>query len=245
MSPNDPMQRLADFAASLQFASLPAPVVRRTEDLCLDGIASALGGKGARPVESIARFIESMGPEPGPSEVLIHGRGSSARVAAVGNAAASHAVEQDDVHNGSVFHPATVAFPPALAVAQAVRASGHEALTVCVAGDRIAPQCPIHSRREASAPQRRNRPFGVDVKPWPDDRQARHHSGPIPPGAGSGLSRRRGPRARSPHGMAAPRVWRTTIPTGSKSCRHQTLMPKWSGVTRLRWNGYTPQTLQK
>jgi 2-methylcitrate dehydratase PrpD len=50
------------------------------------------------------------------------------------NAAASHVAEQDDVHNGSVFHPATVVFPAALAVAQALGASGPQLLTAAVAG---------------------------------------------------------------------------------------------------------------
>ncbi len=130
----DPTQTLADFAAGLAFDAIPEPVVRRTEDLFLDWFASALAGKGARPVESIARFIETMGPAGGPSEILIHRRGSSPLVAAIANAAASHFAEQDDVHNGSVFHPATVVFPAALAVAQAIGASGRELLAACVAG---------------------------------------------------------------------------------------------------------------
>ena len=50
------------------------------------------------------------------------------------NAAAAHVVEQDDVHNGSVFHPAAVVFPPALAVAQALGRSGRDLLTAAVAG---------------------------------------------------------------------------------------------------------------
>jgi 2-methylcitrate dehydratase PrpD len=50
------------------------------------------------------------------------------------NAAASHVAEQDDVHNGSVFHPATVVFPAALAVAQALGRSGKDLLTASVAG---------------------------------------------------------------------------------------------------------------
>ncbi len=50
------------------------------------------------------------------------------------NAAASHVAEQDDVHNGSVFHPATVVFPVALAWAQALGASGRQLLTAAVAG---------------------------------------------------------------------------------------------------------------
>ncbi len=134
MNEPDPTQALANFAADLAFESIPDAVVRRTEDLLLDWFSSALAGKGARPVESIARFIEAMGPSEGPSEILIHRRGVSPLGAATANAAASHFAEQDDVHNGSVFHPATVVFPAALAVAQSIAASGRELLAACVAG---------------------------------------------------------------------------------------------------------------
>ena len=96
----DSTQALSHFAATLSFEAIPASVVRRTEDLFLDWFASALAGKDSRPVESIARFAESMGPVDGPSEILIHRRGTSPLVAAIVNAAASHATEQDDVHNG-------------------------------------------------------------------------------------------------------------------------------------------------
>ena len=130
----DSTQALAHFAATLSFETIPTSVVRRTEDLFLDWFASALAGKDSRPVESIARVAESMGPVDGPSEILIHRRGSSPLIAATVNAAASHVAEQDDVHNGSVFHPATVVFPAALAVAQAIGASGRDLLVASVAG---------------------------------------------------------------------------------------------------------------
>ena len=129
-----PSQTLAEFAATLTFDAIPAPVLRRAEDLFLDWFGSALAGKGARAVEILAAFMESMGPQDGPSEILIHRRRSSPLLAAMANAAASHVAEQDDVHNGSVFHPATVVFPPALAVAQALGRSGQELLTASVAG---------------------------------------------------------------------------------------------------------------
>lgn len=131
---SDPGQALAHFAATLRFEDIPASVLRRTEDLFLDWFGSALAGKGARPVESIARFMESMGPTEGPSEILIHRRGSSPLVAAAINAAASHFAEQDDVHNGSVFHPAAVVFPPVLAVAQALGLGGRDLLRASVVG---------------------------------------------------------------------------------------------------------------
>jgi len=134
MAERPPGETLAAFAASLDIEAIPPAVLDRAEDLMIDWLGSALAGKGARPVESIARFAERMGPSDGPSEVLIHRRGSSPLVAAIANAAASHVVEQDDLHNSSVLHPATVVFPPALAVAQSIGAGGSELLAAVVAG---------------------------------------------------------------------------------------------------------------
>jgi 2-methylcitrate dehydratase PrpD len=54
--------------------------------------------------------------------------------AAMVNAAASHFSEQDDVHNGSVFHPGAVVFPAALATAQDTGASGRDFIAAAVAG---------------------------------------------------------------------------------------------------------------
>jgi 2-methylcitrate dehydratase PrpD len=133
MTPH-PTQTLAQFAASLCFEDIPDSVIRRSEDLFLDWIGSALAGKGARPVETIARFAEQMGPADGASEVLVSRQRSSPYFAAMVNAAASHFAEQDDVHNGSVFHPAAVVFPAALATAQALGRSGREFLAASVAG---------------------------------------------------------------------------------------------------------------
>jgi len=129
-----PSKALAAFAADLSFERIPEAVVRRAEDLMLDWLGSVLAARSARPVQSIQRFAELMGPAEGPSEVLISRRTTSPAFAALVNAAASHYVEQDDVHNGSVFHPAAVVFAPALAVAQAVGASGKQLLTAVVAG---------------------------------------------------------------------------------------------------------------
>ena len=131
---NSPSAELAAFAAGLNFSDIPAPVVRKTEDLLVDWFGSAVAGHGARPVDSITRFALAMGPQSGPSEVIVTRASSSPYLAAMANAAASHMAEQDDVHNGSVFHPATVVFPATLAVAQALGASGVQLLTAAVAG---------------------------------------------------------------------------------------------------------------
>jgi 2-methylcitrate dehydratase PrpD len=130
----DPEKTLAHFAATLRFEDIPPAVLRRTEDLLLDWLGSALAGKGVRPVEIVARFAARMGPVGGDAEVLITRGRTSPLFAAMINAASSHVAEQDDVHNGSVFHPASVVFPPALAVAQALGKSGAALLTAAVVG---------------------------------------------------------------------------------------------------------------
>ncbi|MCZ8408894.1 MmgE/PrpD family protein [Achromobacter dolens] len=129
-----PSATLAAFAANLRFEDIPAPVLRRAEDLLLDCLASILAGASARPVLAIDRYAAAMGPADGPSEILINRRRTSPVFAAMVNAAAAHVVEQDDVHNGSVFHPAAVVFPPVLAVAQALGRSGRDLLVAAVAG---------------------------------------------------------------------------------------------------------------
>ena len=131
---NSPSAELATFACGLRYADIPMPVIRKTEDLLVDWFGSAVAGHGARPVESITRFALAMGPPTGLSEVIVRRASSSPDLAAMANAAASHMAEQDDVHNGSVFHPATVVFPAALAVAQALGSSGAQLLTAAVAG---------------------------------------------------------------------------------------------------------------
>lgn len=125
---------LAEFVAQLRYEDLPEPVIRRTEELLLDWFGSALAGKGARPVESIARFARLMAGGSGRAQVLIHRERLSPYLAAMVNAAASHFIEQDDVHNASVFHPAAVVFPAVLAVAEDLGCSGRDILTASVAG---------------------------------------------------------------------------------------------------------------
>lgn len=129
-----PSATLARFASELHFEDIPSAVIARAEDLLVDWFGSALAGRGARPVVALERFAAAMGPATGPSETLPSRTRTSPLFAALINAAASHVAEQDDVHNGSVFHPGTVVFPPVLAVGQALGVPGRELLTAAVAG---------------------------------------------------------------------------------------------------------------
>lgn len=125
---------LAQFAATLKWDDVPEAVQCKAEDLWVDWFGSVLAGQSARPVQSIARFALSQGPTQGPCEVIGQRSTTSPMMAALANAAASHVAEQDDVHNGSVFHPAAVVFPPTVAVAQSIGASGAQLMAACVAG---------------------------------------------------------------------------------------------------------------
>lgn len=129
-----PSAALAQFAATLQYEDIPEAVVDRCEDLFLDTVGSILAGSTSRPVKAMVAFANQMGPSDGASEDLVQRTKTTPYFAAMVNAASAHLVEQDDVHNGAVFHPGAVVFPPALAVAQAIGASGKEFITACVAG---------------------------------------------------------------------------------------------------------------
>lgn len=129
-----PTQTLSAFLSAIRYEDLPQAVVARTEELFLDWFASALAGKGARPVAVIDGFAAAMGPRDGVAENLLTRRRTSPLFAALVNGAASHFVEQDDLHNSSVLHPGTVVFPAVLAAAQDTGATGKELIAASVAG---------------------------------------------------------------------------------------------------------------
>src|SRR4029077_2728160 len=113
---------------------LPETVISRTEDLFLDWLRAAPSGESARSTTILERFGARMGPAGGPSEIVTTRGRTSPFFAALVNGAASHVVEQDDLHNGSVYHPGTVVFPAVLAAAQEIGASGKDLIAASVAG---------------------------------------------------------------------------------------------------------------
>ena len=119
-------QALTEFLAGLRYEQLPDAVISRTEDLFLDWLGSALASQGSHPIPLFERYAKKMGPASGPAGILVNGTSSSAYFAALVNGASSHLVEQDDLHNSSVLHPATVVFPAVLAAAQDLGKSGRE-----------------------------------------------------------------------------------------------------------------------
>lgn len=99
--------RLVKWAAELRYSDIPDDVIQRTKDFFLDTLGCAIAGRDHPAVSAMVRFAAQMGPSNGKSE-LIDGSQSlttSPAFASLINAAASHVVEQDDLHNRSIMHP--------------------------------------------------------------------------------------------------------------------------------------------
>ncbi|OGM42658.1 hypothetical protein ABOM_008421 [Aspergillus bombycis] len=129
-------ERLATWASGVQYHDIPQDVIQRTKDLFLDWFGCTIAGRHHAAVKAMAVFVQQMGPSQGRSELVDGelGFSTSPAFAAMVNAASSHVVEQDDLHNRSIMHPATVIFPAALAVAQDLEANGRDFITACVVG---------------------------------------------------------------------------------------------------------------
>ncbi len=125
--------QLAAVLAAVRPSDLPPEVINRTTELFLDWFGCCIAGSRSEPVLAIARIARMMG-EGGRIDIIPEGRKGTAYQAAFANAASSHMVEQDDLHNASVVHPATVVFPAALAAAQELGRSGLDLLTAAVVG---------------------------------------------------------------------------------------------------------------
>lgn len=91
----------------LTASTVPEEVWLRIEDLFLDWLGSALASKKSHPIPTLAATARQMGPSDGSAQILTNNTTSSPYWAAWVNAASSHTLEQDDVHNTSVMHPAT------------------------------------------------------------------------------------------------------------------------------------------
>lgn len=125
-------KQLAEYVVSMKYGDIPEDVVEFTKLCILDYFSSAIAGKDMPPIKKIEEMVEALGGNEQAS--LINGGRSSVANAALLNGAASHIVEQDDIHKSSIIHAATVVIPAALAVAEWKKMDGKELITAVVAG---------------------------------------------------------------------------------------------------------------
>lgn len=126
---------LATYHAKLTYEDLPEEVISFAKLCILDYFGSALAGVDKQPIQMISETINEMGGNP--QATLVTGGKSSVLNAALVNGAASHIVELDDIHKGSIIHAATVVVPAALAVAEWKKLSGKDLILAVVLGYEI------------------------------------------------------------------------------------------------------------
>ncbi len=151
MTNTPPEAQLARAALALRWENASPEARKQIKDLFLDWVASALAGsrsKQASTLDRVSRVYGGATGVPGRTDaeaghawgadgvgtIFTDFRRAPALAVALVNAAASHVVEMDDLHNGSIYHPATCVFPAALALAEALDATEEELLTACLAG---------------------------------------------------------------------------------------------------------------
>jgi 2-methylcitrate dehydratase PrpD len=126
-------RRLARFALGLQLADVPAPVVARATDLVLDILGSCLASSTMDFGRAVSDTAGRLGGAP-EATVIGGGRRTGAANAVLANATLAHGLDFDDTREDAIVHTGCVAVPTALAVAEAVGATGRAALEAVIVG---------------------------------------------------------------------------------------------------------------
>src|SRR2546429_282922 len=126
-------RRLARFVIGLRLDDVPSPVVTKAALLALDTLGCALASTRYDFGRAAVQTAERRG---GPQESTLVG--SKVRVAAanavLANATLAHGLDCDDTREDAIVHTGSVAVPTALAVGEALGASGRATLAAMVAG---------------------------------------------------------------------------------------------------------------
>jgi 2-methylcitrate dehydratase PrpD len=133
-------RRLAEFATTLRYDDIPAPVIAITKACLIDAVGVSLFGSSLPWGKSVADFAYHVGGEASAkaaSTVLSPDlRRVSAPAAALANGTFAHSFEFDNLRQPSVgVHPGSTASLAALAVAEEFGASGRDLITALVAGN--------------------------------------------------------------------------------------------------------------
>ena len=130
---DNPLIRLADYAASWRTAPMPAEVEHHARRALVDWFAAMLPGCLQAPATLLAAALAAERGVGG-AFCYVDGEAGGIRHAALLNATASHVVEFDDIHRDSGLHPGGPTIAAALATAQARGASMETLLRAVVAG---------------------------------------------------------------------------------------------------------------
>jgi 2-methylcitrate dehydratase PrpD len=129
-------ERLADFAAGLQYEHLPPAVVERAKYLILDAVGIAFASTRQDYARATFAGLSMFGP--GQSVVIGTRERLPMRDAIVMNGVLVHGLDYDDTHPEGVIHSTSSCFPCAFGVASHAQASGRDLLLGFVLGTEVA-----------------------------------------------------------------------------------------------------------
>jgi 2-methylcitrate dehydratase PrpD len=126
-------QRLAEFAAQVDYAGIPPVVRERAKRLMLDAIGCGLA---ARRFDFAGASLRAIGElsGPGPRAVLGHPGRLPLRDAVLANGILMHGLDYDDTHGEGVVHLTVAVLPAVLGLGAELGRSGREMLAAYVAG---------------------------------------------------------------------------------------------------------------
>lgn len=125
---------LAEYVAKLKYEALPSDVVSAVKQCVLDFLGVAYAGSQEEPSRIMRKTCETLMPGSG-CHLLASGFPEAGLLqAAMCNAAFGHALDMDDVHNGSIVHLAAVTIPAGLALGQIKGIDGRAFVTAIAAG---------------------------------------------------------------------------------------------------------------
>jgi 2-methylcitrate dehydratase PrpD len=127
---------LGEFAAEVSTTGVDSDIRDDVRGRVLDVMGNALAAHGTTPAAEVRAVVTSSGGEPQATSIGWHDR-LPATGAALINGTLAHSLDFDDTHLPSVLHPSACVVPAALAVAEAVGASGEEVVRAIAAGDEI------------------------------------------------------------------------------------------------------------
>jgi 2-methylcitrate dehydratase PrpD len=123
---------VSEFVVATRPGDLPKEVIELGKKSILDGLGLALSGSVAESGKLVRRHLDDLALGAGPATVIGGGRKVAPRFAAFANGVGIHADDYDDTQlavaadrvYGLLTHPTAPALPAALAIAEAVKASG-------------------------------------------------------------------------------------------------------------------------
>lgn len=142
----NPLERLSQFAAELDYPALPAEVQDQTGWILADTIAAIVGGSAEPEMRALSKKLGGSGD----SSVLGLGQSASADVAALLNGTAGTFLEMDEGNRFSRGHPAIHVIPAALALAEQRAIDARDFLSAVVVGYEVGSRIGAASRLRAS-----------------------------------------------------------------------------------------------